>query len=69
MGGKGGSSQRPVTPEEQRLWDSQANQLDSLAAIAEEQFQLSKEDRARYEQAFINPDDPAAKTIFADLQE
>ena len=67
-GGKGGSSQRPVTPEERRLWDAQAEQLDSMAKIAEEQFNLSKEDRAYYENVFRDGTDTQAKEAIAKLQ-
>ena len=65
----GGSSERPVTEEERALWDSQAEQLDSLAMIAEEQHDLSKEDRAHYEEVFRDANTPEAQTAMADLQE
>jgi len=69
-GGKGGgSSQRPVTAEEKRLWDAQADQLDSLRVVAEEQHGLALEDREYYEEVFRDANTPEAQTAFADLQE
>ena len=45
----GGSSQRPVTAEEKRLWDTQSKNLDAMTKIAEDQYDLSVEDREYYE--------------------
>ena len=69
MGKSSGSSQRPVTDEERRLWDSQAEQLDSLKMIAEEQHGLAKEDREYYESVFRDANTPEAQKAMADLQE
>ena len=68
-GGKGSSSsQRPVTQQELDLWDSQKKNLDSLTKIAEEQYNLSAEDRAYYEKTFREGTDTEAKTALAKLQ-
>jgi hypothetical protein len=67
---KGSSnSQRQATTEEKALWDSQAEQLDSLKVIAEEQHGLALEDRAYYEEVFRDADSSEAQTAMADLQE
>lgn len=69
-GGKGSSSasQRPVTQQELDLWTAQKENLDSLTKIAEEQYNLSKEDRAYYEKTFREGTDTEAKTALAKLQ-
>jgi hypothetical protein len=70
-GGKGGSSgnaQRAVTQQELDLWDSQKKNLDSLTKIAEEQYNLSTEDRNYYEKVFREGTDTEAKTALAKLQ-
>ena len=68
-GGKGSSSsQRPVTQQELDLWDSQKKNLDSLTKIAEEQYNLSVEDRNYYEKVFREGTDTEAKTALAKLQ-
>jgi hypothetical protein len=63
------TKQRAISEEERALLDRQADQLDRLTTVAEEQFALSKEDRARYEEVFINADTPEAQEAMADLQE
>lgn len=68
MGKSSGSSERPVTAEERRLWDAQAEQLDVLAKISEEQFGLSQEDRQYYEDIFRDGTDTQAKDAIAELQ-
>lgn len=69
-GGKGssGSSQRPVTQQELDLWTAQKENLDSLTKIAEEQYNLSIEDRNYYEKVFREGTDTEAKTALAKLQ-
>ena len=69
-GGKGSSSasQRPVTQQELDLWTAQKENLDSLTKISEEQYNLSKEDRAYYEKTFREGTDTEAKTALAKLQ-
>ena len=69
MGKSSGSTQREATEEEKALWQSQADQLDRLATVAEEQHGLALEDRAYYEEVFRDADTPEAQTAFADLQE
>lgn len=66
--GGGGSSQRPVTAEERRLWDAQADQLDVLAKVTEDQYNLSKEDRDYYEKVFRDGTDTEAKEAVAKLK-
>ena len=68
MGKSSGSSQREVTPEERRLWDAQKNNLDSLTKIAEEQYNLSAEDRSYYEKVFREGSDTEAKSALAKLK-
>lgn len=70
MGKGGGSSseQRPVTQQELDLWESQKTNLDSLTKIAEEQYNLSEEDRNYYEKVFREGTDTEAKTALAKLQ-
>ena len=70
-GGKGGSSgnaQRGVTQQELDLWTAQKENLDSLTKIAEEQYNLSVEDRNYYEKVFREGTDTEAKTALAKLQ-
>jgi hypothetical protein len=70
-GGKGGSSgnaQRAVTQQELDLWTAQKENLDSLTKIAEEQYNLSVEDRNYYEKVFREGTDTEAKTALAKLQ-
>ena len=69
-GGKGSSSasQRPVTQQELDLWTAQKENLDSLTKIAEEQYNLSTEDRNYYEKVFREGTDTEAKTALAKLQ-
>ena len=70
-GGKGGSSgnsQRSVTQQELDLWTAQKENLDSLTKIAEEQYNLSIEDRNYYEKVFREGTDTEAKTALAKLQ-
>lgn len=69
-GGKGSSSasQRPVTQQELDLWTAQKENLDSLTKIAEEQYNLSIEDRNYYEKVFREGTDTEAKTALAKLQ-
>ena len=69
-GGKGSSSasQRPVTQQELDLWTAQKENLDSLTKIAEEQYNLSVEDRNYYEKVFREGTDTEAKTALAKLQ-
>ena len=69
MGKSSGASQRPVTDEERRLWDAQAEHLDSLKTIAEEQHGLALEDREYYESVFRDANTPEAQKAMADLQE
>ena len=68
MGKSSGSSQRPVTPEEQRLWDTQATNLEAMTKIAEDQYNLSKEDRDYYEKVFREGSDTEAKDAIAKLK-
>lgn len=70
-GGKGGGSgnaQRAVTQQELDLWTAQKENLDSLTKIAEEQYNLSIEDRNYYEKVFREGTDTEAKTALAKLQ-
>lgn len=68
-GGKGGgSSQREVTPEERALWDSQKTNLDAMTKIAQEQYNLSGEDRSYYEKVFREGSDTEAKDALAKLK-
>lgn len=69
MGKSSGSTQREATAEEKALWASQAEQLDSLKVIAEEQHGLALEDREYYEEVFRDASTPEAQTAYADLQE
>lgn len=66
--GSSGSSTRPVTQQEADLWTAQKENLDSLTKIAEEQYNLSEEDRAYYEKTFREGTDTEAKTALAKLQ-
>lgn len=66
--GSSGSSQRAVTPAEQRLWDSQATNLDAITKIAEDQYKLSVEDREYYEKVFRDGTDTDAKEAVAKLR-
>ena len=68
MGKSSGSSERPVTEEEKALWDSQAENLDMLTKIAEDQYNLSAEDRSYYEEVFRDGDDTEAKQAIAKLK-
>ena len=70
MGKSSGSSttQRAVTEEEKALWDSQKTNLDSLTKIAEEQYNISEEDRSYYEKVFREGTDTEAKTALAKLK-
>ena len=69
MGKSGGSSsERPVTQQELDLWESQKTNLDSLTKIAEEQYNLSEEDRNYYEKVFREGTDTEAKTALAKLK-
>ena len=63
------NEERDISSEERALLDRQADQLDQLTEIAQEQFDLSKEDRARYEEVFIEADTPQAQAAMAELQE
>ena len=63
-----GSSTREVTAEEKALWDSQKTNLDSLTKIAEEQYNISEEERSYYEQVFREGTDTEAKTALAKLK-
>ena len=67
-GSSSGSSTRPVTQQEKDLWTAQKTNLDSLTKIAEEQYNLSEEDRAYYEKTFREGTDTEAKTALAKLQ-
>ena len=67
-GGSSGSSQRQPTQQELDLWESQKTNLDSLTKIAEEQYNLSAEDRAYYEKTFREGTDTEAKSALAKLQ-
>ena len=70
MGGKSSApSSRPVTEEERALWDSQKTNLDMMTKIAEDQYNLSVEDRDYYEQVFREGSDTQAKEALAKLQE
>ena len=64
----GGSSQRPVTAEEKRLWDTQSKNLDAMTKIAEDQYDLSVEDREYYEKVFRDGSDTEAKEAIAKLK-
>lgn len=68
MGKSSGSSTRAVTAEEKALWDSQKTNLDSLTKIAEEQYNISEEERSYYEQVFREGTDTEAKTALAKLK-
>jgi hypothetical protein len=61
-------SQRAVTQQELDLWTAQKENLDSLTKIAEEQYNLSVEDRNYYEKVFREGTDTEAKTALAKLQ-
>lgn len=67
-GGKGGSSSRPVTAEEKALWDTQRVNLDAMTKIAQEQYNLSEEDRGYYEKVFREGSDTEAKDALAKLK-
>jgi hypothetical protein len=66
-GGKGGStttvSERELTQQELDLLETQKYSLDRATAVAEEQFNLSKEDREYFEDVFRNPDKMDSATI------
>lgn len=62
------STERAATPQEQALWQQQADNMESLTRIAEEQFNLSQEDRQYYEDVFRNGTDTQAKEAIAKLQ-
>jgi len=69
MGSKGGgASQREATEQEKQLWESQAKNLDALTQIAEDQYDLSVEDREYYEKVFREGSDTQAKEAIAKLQ-
>jgi len=63
------TKQRDISSEERELLDRQAEQLDRLTVIAEEQHDLSKEDREYYEEVFRDANTPEAQKAMADLQE
>ena len=67
-GGGGGAQQREPTAQEKELWESQAKNLDSLTKIAEDQYNLSVEDREYYEKVFREGSDTQAKEAIAKLQ-
>ena len=69
-GGKGGGGgARPITFNELLLMDAQTENLKALTKIAEEQFDIGKEDRAYYEKIFREGSDTEAKEALAKLQE
>ena len=69
MGGKSSStSQRELTQEEKDLYAQQKVYLDQMGKIAEEQFELSKEDRTYYENVFRTGTDTEARNAVADLR-
>ena len=68
-GGKGGGGARPITFNELFLMDAQTENLKALTKIAEEQFDIGKEDRAYYEKIFREGSDTEAKEALAKLQE
>ena len=66
---KGSSStQREATEQEKQLWESQAQNLDMLTAIAEEQYGISEEERTYYEEVFREGSDTEAKAAIAKLK-
>jgi hypothetical protein len=68
MGKSSGGSERPVTAEEKRLWDTQADNLDAMTALAQDQYDLGVEDREYYEKVFREGSDTEAKTAIAKLK-
>jgi len=63
------SKQRELSPQELELLSSQKDQLDQLVNIAQEQFDISKEDRETYERVFRDAASPEAQEKIKDLQE
>ena len=63
------TKQRELTAQELELLNSQKTQLDQLVNIAQEQFDISKEDRETYEKVFRDADTPEAQEKIKDLQE
>ena len=68
MGKNAGASQREATEQEKQLWESQAKNLDALTQIAEDQYDLSVEDREYYEKVFREGSDTEAKEAIAKLK-
>ena len=68
-GGSDAPEARELTTQELDLLESQDAQLQQLTDIAQEQFDISKEDRETYEAIFRDADTPEAQTAIADLQE
>ena len=62
------SSSRTLTPTELRLLDTQRENLEVLTDIAEESYNVSKEDRNYYEKVFRDGTDTEAKQAVADLK-
>ena len=63
------TEERELSQEEKDLLASQQEQLSQLTDIAQEQWDISKEDRATYEEVFRDADTPEAQEAFKDLQE
>lgn len=68
--GKGSSAptERPLSVEELRLYETQAKSLEQATRVAAEQFNLSKEDReyvANIYRGDVDPNDPAVKAEVA----
>jgi len=68
MGKSSGSSARPVTDEEKRLWDMQTESLKQATEVAAVQFNLSQEDRDYFNQVYrgyADVNDPKVKEEIA----
>ena len=63
------TKQRELSAQELALLESQDKQLKQLADIAQEQWNISKEDRATYESVFRDASSPEAQEKIRDLQE
>lgn len=63
-----GSAGRPATPEERQLWATQSENLEMMTKIAEDQYNIGKEDRDYYENIFRDGTDTEAKQALAELK-
>ena len=61
------TEQRELSDQELELLESQKEQLDQLVNIAQEQWDISKEDRETYERVFRDANSPEAQQLIGEL--